>query len=366
MNLQLTRTSIETTLRSSPRLTILISVISALLLVSGCATQAPVEEVKVDHQKLWPAPPEQARIRYIGELNSLEGDKKKTSIRDVLMGEETNRVASLSKPYAVYSDSKGRVFVADTGIMGVVVFDLNQNKEAAIWGSGGAGAITKPGGVTSDEQGNVYVSDTMSNRVVVFNAEGKYINAYGDKEIFGTPAGLAYNEQTQRLYVVDTKKHKIFVFDKDGNVDFTIGENGTNPGYFNFPTNIAIDANGRLYVADSMNFRIQVLEMDGTYVSHFGENGDRLGDFYRLKGVGVDTNGNIYAVDASFQNFQVFNQQGNLLLYVGDGGSGAPGKFALPAGIHVDKNNQIFIADQYNQRIQMFEFLGDSVIKDIE
>ena len=32
--------------------------------------------------------------------------------------------------------------------------------------------------------------------------------------------------------------------------------------------------------------------------------------------------------------------------------------FYLPTGLHVDRNNQIFVADQYNQRIQMFEYLG--------
>ena len=109
-----------------------------------------------------------------------------------------------------------------------------------------------------------------------------------------------------------------------------------------------------------MNFRVQILEMDGTPVSMFGQAGDRLGDFYRLKGLGVDTDGNIYAVDASFQNFQVFDQDGQLLTAIGEGGHNGPAGFYLPAGAHVDKNNQIFIADQYHQRIQMFEYLGES------
>ena len=80
----------------------------------------------------------------------------------------------------------------------------------------------------------------------------------------------------------------------------------------------------------------------------------------------MDTDGNIYAVDASFQNFQIFNQQGDLLLYVGAGGKVGPGKFSLPAGMHVDKNNQIFVADQYNQRVQIFDYLGNSDIEDTE
>jgi len=368
MNSFLTRPMFETVLKRGLSLAALISTAGIVLLVSGCATQPAPEEVKkVEHQTIWPLPPEPPRIRYIGDLNAIDVPDKKTTFRDVLMGkEEVDMVSSLAKPYTVHSDSKGRVFVADTGIIGLVVFDLNNNSKTTIWGAGGAGVLSKPVGVTSDEQGNVYVSDSLAKRVVVFDSEGNFIDAYGGKDVFELPAGLVFNEQTQRLYVIDTKKHQIIVFDKEGNVDFTIGANGTNPGYFNFPTNIAIDSSGRLYVADSMNFRIQVLEKDGTYVRHIGQVGQRVGDFFRLKGVGVDTFGHIYAVDASFQNFQIFNEQGQLLLYIGSGGSGAPGKFALPAGMHVDKNNRIFIADQYNQRVQMFEFLGDAGPNDIE
>lgn len=365
MNLQLARTSIETR-QSSQRLALLISVMSSLLFVSGCATQAPVErEVKQDFQTVWPAPPEKARIRYVGDLKALD-TKEESSLRDILMGKDNKPVTGLSKPYAVHSDSKGRVFVADTGIAGLVVFDRNKDNKASIWGTGGNGAISKATGVTSDELGNVYVSDPLRHRIVVFDSEGNYVNAYGGKAILDSPAGLVFHEQAQRLYVVDSKKHQVIVFDKEGNVDFTIGGLGTARAFFNYPTNIAVDSNGLLYIADSMNFRIQVLEMDGTYVSHFGEVGQRIGDLYRLKGIGVDSDGNIYAVDASFQNFQIFSQQGDLLLYVGAGGKAGPAKFSLPAGMHVDKNNQIFVADQYNQRVQIFEFLGDSSIDDIE
>ncbi len=362
MNLQFTKPSVEVVFRAQLKLFLFFGAISAVLLVSGCATQPAVEEVrKVEHQTIWPQPPEPPRIRYLGDLTAIDVPDQKTTLADVLMGkQEVDLVTSLAKPYTVHSDSRGHVYVADTGLQGLVVFDLNNNNKTTIWGAGGAGALSKPVGVTSDEQGNVYVSDALGKRVVVFNSEGNFIDAYGGESVFELPAGMVFNEQTQRLYVVDTKKHQIIVLDREGNVDFTIGANGANPGFFNFPTNIAIDANGRLYVADSMNFRVQVLEADGTYVRHMGQVGQRIGDFFRLKGVGVDTFGHIYAVDASYQNFQIFNEEGQLLLYVGSGGSGAPAKFALPAGMHVDKNNRIFIADQYNRRVQMFEFVGDA------
>ncbi|MCU7806474.1 MAG: 6-bladed beta-propeller, partial [Candidatus Thiodiazotropha sp. (ex Semelilucina semeliformis)] len=75
--------------------------------------------------------------------------------------------------------------------------------------------------------------------------------------------------------------------------------------------------------------------------------------------IGIDSEGHIYTVDAAFNNVQIFNQKGQLMLALGGSGTG-PGGFYLPAGAHVDQNNRIFIADQLNLRIQMFEYLGDS------
>lgn len=338
------------------------SILGFMLLVSACATQAPekeTEQVGEATQLVWPAPPEKPRIRYLGSLKSLEdvAGKQQKSLRDILMGEDETAQSSLQKPYGVHSDSNGRVFVADTGIAGLVVFDID-NKNVSFWGVTGMGKLKKPVGVTSDASGNVYVSDIISKRIVVFDRNGNYLNAFGGEEVLANPTGLVYNEVSQRLYVADTKASQIFVFDADGQVDFVIGEKGTEPGQFKFPTNLAVDADGRLYVADSMNFRIQIFAADGTFISSFGEIGDRPSNFNRLKGIGVDTYGHIYAVDASYNNFQIFDKDGALLMYIGHSGTDAAG-FYLPAGAHVDRNNRIFVADQYNRRIQMFEYIGE-------
>ncbi len=347
-----------TRLFNIPLLALLI--VATFTLLTGCATptSAPPAEVK---EMVWPPPPEQARIRYLGDLQSLDdvaGDKQQ-SIRDLLMGEEKTDKPSLVKPYGVHSDSKGRVFVADTGIAGLVVFDLKQ-KNVSFWGTDGLGTLSKPVGVTSDTAGNVYVSDVGTHRVVVYDVDGNYRNAFGGPEVLSSPVGMVFNNASQRLYVVDSKRSQIVVFNPQGTVVNTIGELGGEPGNFNTPTNIAIDASGRLYVADTLNFRVQVLEPDGAVVNAFGEVGDRPGNFNRLKGIGVDNEGHIYTIDASFNNFQIYDPQGTLLLVVGSSGTG-PGGFYLPAGAHVDNNNRIFIADQYNRRIQMFEFLPESV-----
>ena len=86
------------------------------LLVSGCATQpAAVKEEKVPPQTDWPLPPDPPRIRYMGELSTLELPDDETSLKDILLGkEQSQKISSLAKPYAVHSDSKGRVFIAQT------------------------------------------------------------------------------------------------------------------------------------------------------------------------------------------------------------------------------------------------------------
>jgi hypothetical protein len=37
-----------------------------------------------------------------------------------------------------------------------------------------------------------------------------------------------------------------------------------------------------------------------------------------------------------------------------------PGEFWLPAGICIDVHDRIYVADSYNKRVQIFEFLKES------
>jgi DNA-binding beta-propeller fold protein YncE len=56
---------------------------------------------------------------------------------------------------------------------------------------------------------------------------------------------------------------------------------------------------------------------------------------------------------------QVFDETGKLLLFWGTSGQEA-GKFWLPAGLLIDAQDRIYVADSYNNRVQIFQYLGDS------
>jgi DNA-binding beta-propeller fold protein YncE len=66
----------------------------------------------------------------------------------------------------------------------------------------------------------------------------------------------------------------------------------------------------------------------------------------------------LYVVDAQFEAVELFNDTGNLLLDFGEEGH-APGEFWLPCGIFIDGNGRIWVADSYNHRVQVFDYLPE-------
>jgi DNA-binding beta-propeller fold protein YncE len=53
----------------------------------------------------------------------------------------------------------------------------------------------------------------------------------------------------------------------------------------------------------------------------------------------------------------VYNKRGEFLLPIGGTGQ-EPGKFYLPAGVWVDAKNRVYVADVFNGRVSVFQFLG--------
>lgn len=53
----------------------------------------------------------------------------------------------------------------------------------------------------------------------------------------------------------------------------------------------------------------------------------------------------------------MFNRNGEYLLPIGGTGQGT-GRFFLPAGVWVDARNRVFVADMFNGRVMVFQFLG--------
>ena len=77
----------------------------------------------------------------------------------------------------------------------------------------------------------------------------------------------------------------------------------------------------------------------------------------RPKGVAVDSDGNIYVVESYHDHLLIYDSEGRFLLPIGGNGTNI-GQFFLPAGAWSDSDDRIFVADMFNGRVVIFQFVG--------
>ena len=116
-----------------------------------------------------------------------------------------------------------------------------------------------------------------------------------------------------------------------------------------------------MYCSDEWKNTISVFDTGGNYITKFGATGSSDGELLRPAGLVVEKNGNIIVADSGNNRLQVFSPDGK---YVGKcGGPGkAPGEFNQPWGITVDKDGNIYVADWGNHRIQKLSPEGKSLM----
>jgi DNA-binding beta-propeller fold protein YncE len=334
-------------------------VVVVVLAVSGCGPQSAGPVGATATPLVWPEPPEQPRIAYLGSISTESDMNKRASffegLGELLFGRKP--VGVLVSPYAVAVDPTGIMYVADSGGAVVHVFNLRTRDYSQFGAAGKDRQLEKPIGLALLGD-RIYVADSGLRQVCVFRKTGTFLFAFGREQLI-RPAGIACRFPQGIIYVADAGRHTIEVFDRSGQYIRRMGSRGIGAGQFNFPTQLCLDRFGQLYVSDTLNYRIQVFGPDDRFVRMFGRQGDRPGNFAHPCGVACDDFGNLYVTDRQFENVQIFDARGQILMAVGQEGT-APGEFWLPAGLCTDLHNRIYVADSYNKRIQIFELLGET------
>ena len=131
----------------------------------------------------------------------------------------------LFRPNGVIADNAGNVYVADSQLHKIFVFDV----EKRILRFLGEGVLETPIGLAIDNRrGIVFVSDPNLGTVSGLDKNtGKVVMTFKiTKDEVNKPTGMVYDEERERLYVSDTKNHTIRVYDKKGDPLFTIGKRG--------------------------------------------------------------------------------------------------------------------------------------------
>ena len=134
---------------------------------------------------------------------------------------------------------------------------------------------------------------------------------------------------------------------------------------FNAPRDIATAADGSLFVADSRNHRIVHLDSQGLFLNAFGGYGNVMdgdipgGLMNEPWGVAVGPDGNVYVADTWNHRIQVFTPDGQFLrMWSVFEVNGLPDGFWGPRGIAVDQTGRVFVTDTGKQRVVVFDANG--------
>lgn len=333
-------------------------------LLAGCASGPEVTD-EPPPVTVWPAPPEPARYQYMATLQlstDIERKSEQDRLQEALSGPKQGQPV-LAKPFGVAAYG-GRVYVTDTRVPGVTVFDLARGKTFR-FGFRREGELVKPAGVAAASDGMVYVADVKARRVIAYDGFGLYARDLGTPDDYVRPTGVAASPDGSRIYVVDlggveTTRHRLLIFTKEGKKLAEIGTRGSDDGEFNLPSGVAVAPDGTVYVLDAGNFRVQAFDADGRHLRSWGQVGNGLGQLSRPRGIAVDQRGFVYVTDANFGNLQVFDGEGRLLLPIGSlDESPAPGHYPLIAGVAVDDKGFVYLADQHFPKLEVLRYVGD-------
>ncbi|UCF68433.1 MAG: NHL repeat-containing protein [Acidobacteriota bacterium] len=212
-----------------------------------------------------------------------------------------------------------------------------------------------PGRIAVDVAGNVYATEPALGRIVVTNRFGGVIDV---RDGFQTPSSIAI-DHSGHIYVGERHTGAVSVFDAAWNLRRRLGQ-GT--GEFVMPNDIAIDPDallGQIYVADSEAHVVRVYAPTGEPQFAFGGPGSDPGSFDFPAAIHVSTAGEIFVADQNNDRVQVFDRAGGFLRCFGRRSSFSfSRKFGSLLGLAGDALGRVYVADAFRGHVQVFDAQG--------
>jgi sugar lactone lactonase YvrE len=191
---------------------------------------------------------------------------------------------------------------------------------------------------------------------------------------FNLPSGVAV-DTARNVYVADYNNHTIRKITPEGSVSTLAGSPGM-PGSvdgtgsnarFRTPIGVAVDPIGNVYVADSNNITIRKVTPDRVVTTLAGSVGqpgsaDGIGAaalFRSPNQLAVDSLGNLYVADMDNNTIRKITPAAVVTTFAGSAGqagsadgTGNAARFTRPAGVAVDSEDNLYVADTYNHTIR--------------
>ena len=261
-------------------------------------------------------------------------------------------------------------------------------------GGGGKGEFEYPWGVAVSSTGNVAVADRGNKRVQVFSSAGRYLGEFGRQgqshEKLRRPVAVAYLD-ADHILVADSRLNKVFLFKENGEFVKRL-----NPGQYQSPFGISVNRDGHVIVCDLQSKKVLVLSPDdntllqsfqapdcdtapsdvvqnedkffvsyldshcikvfdaaGNYVRDIGRHGPSDGQLSYPLGVAIDKFNNLVVADQENNRLQIFTPEGEFVSAIGATGITELGQFSTPNGVAVSREGRLYVTDSANHRVHI-------------
>ena len=198
-------------------------------------------------------------------------------------------------------------------------------------------------GVAVNSKGHVFVFSrsgpivagpavgSASGQLFEFDAKGRFLREIG-KGLYGwAEAHSVRIDKNDNIWAIDKMSNMVIKINPAGRVVMVFGRRqeaeagprlridpkdhsrgeGTE---FRLPTDIAWDSKGNIYITDGyVNSRVAKFDKDGEYIRSWGEYGTGDGQFRTPHSIVIDKDDNVYVGDRSNHRVQVFDTDGNFL-----------------------------------------------------
>jgi hypothetical protein len=212
---------------------------------------------------------------------------------------------------------------------------------------------TRSGSVTVTE-GTALPYERGSSRLLEFSASGKFV-----REIAPGLYGFTFGQEVRtdahdNIWVVDNGSNMVIKFNPEGRVVMTMGRKpesihnpvqpkeaakstntgkGANTDVFDGPTDVAWDSNDNIFVSDGIrNARVAKFDKNGVFMKSWGERGAGPGEFETPHSIAVDSHGDVYVADQGNRRIQVFDNDGKFKRQISN--IGAPAAICISPGQH--------------------------------
>ena len=197
-------------------------------------------------------------------------------------------------------------------------------------------------GVAVNSKGHIFVFSrgttsgpayaAAAAQLLEFAPNGKFIREIGKNLYAWSFAHTVRIDKDDNIWAVDKGSDMVVKFNPKGQVVMVFGrkqeasDEDTGPvkhpkpplpaedGRFRQVTDVTWDPAGNIFISDGyINSRVAKADKNGNWIKSWGERGDKPGEFNTPHSIAADANGNIYVADRFNRRIQVFDSDGKFL-----------------------------------------------------